>query len=235
MKRRVAVLILCGGKGERLRPLTESLPKPLVEIKGRPILSYLMDHVLKFGIVDIIIAAGFKSEKIREFFSVNYKETPVHIIDSGNVDIIERIRACEPYLHSDFMVLYGDTLADVDLEKLQDCHLRSGAKATVALIPLKSQFGLATLDEHSNVTRFEEKPTLDKWINIGHFYYTPEVFSWMKGFDSYAAFLEHLGRENKLKGYRHHGVHITVNTFQELEDAERNIHEFAPAATPDEA
>ena len=68
MKRHVAVLILCGGKGERLRPLTESLPKPLVEIKGRPILSYLMDHVVKFGIVDIVIAAGFKSEKIREFF-----------------------------------------------------------------------------------------------------------------------------------------------------------------------
>ena len=235
MKRRVAVLILCGGKGERLRPLTESLPKPLVEIKGRPILSYLIDHVLKFGIVDIIIAAGFKSEKIREFFSVNYQETPVQIIDSGNVDIIERIRACEPYLQSDFMVLYGDTLADVDLEKLQDCHLLSGAQATVALIPLKSQFGLVTLDEHGNVTRFEEKPTLDKWINIGHFYYPPEVFSWMKGFASYAAFLEHLGRENKLKGYRHHGVHITVNTFQELEDAERNIHEFALAARPGEA
>ena len=234
MKRRVAVLILCGGKGERLRPLTESLPKPLVEIKGRPILSYLMDHVVKFGIVDIVIAAGFKSEKIREFFSVNYKQTSVQIVDSGNVDIIERIRSCESYLHSDFIVLYGDTLADVDLQKLQDFHLQSNAQATVALFPLKSQFGLATLDDESNVTRFEEKPTLDKWINIGHFYYTPAVFSWMKGFDSYAAFLEHLGLEKKLKGYRHHGVHITVNTFRELEDAERNIHEFAPSAQSDE-
>lgn len=234
MKRRVAVLILCGGKGERLRPLTESLPKPLVEIKGRPILSYLIDHTLKFGIADIVIAAGFKSEKIRDFFSVNYKETSVQIVDSGNVDIIDRIRDCEPYLHSDFIVLYGDTLADVDLDKLQEFHLHSNAQATVALFPLKSQFGLATLDDDSNVTRFEEKPTLDKWINIGNFYYTPEVFSWMKGFDSYATFLEHLGQERKLKGYRHNGVHITVNTFQELEDAERNIHEFAPVAPPDE-
>lgn len=230
MKRRVAVLILCGGKGERLRPLTESLPKPLVEIKGRPILSYLIDHILKFGIVDIVIAAGFKAEKIREFFSVHYKQTSVQIVESGNVDIIERIRSCEPYLQSDFIVLYGDTLADVNLQNLQDFHLQSNAQATVALFPLKSQFGLATLDDDSNVTRFEEKPTLDKWINIGNFYYTHEVFSWMKGFDSYAAFLEHLGREKKLKGYRHHGVHITVNTFQELEDAERNIHEFAPIA-----
>ncbi len=235
MKRRVAVLILCGGKGERLRPLTESLPKPLVEIKGRPILSYLIDHILKFGIVDIVIAAGFKAEKIREFFSVHYKQTSVQIVESGNVDIIERIRSCEPYLQSDFIVLYGDTLADVNLQNLQDFHLQSNAQATVALFPLKSQFGLATLDDDSNVTRFEEKPTLDKWINIGHFYYTPEVFSWMKGFDSYAAFLEHLGREKKLKGYRHHGVHITVNTFRELEDAERNIHEFAPIAQSGES
>ncbi len=226
MKNNVTALILCGGKGERLRPLTEYIPKPLVHVKGRPILSYLLDHIQKFGITDIVIAAGFKAEKIREFFSNHHRGLKVTIVDSGDVDIIERVKACAPHLRGDFILFYGDTLADVDLQKLQAFHLSQGAKATITLYPLKSQFGLATLDGDSNVTRFEEKPTLDRWINIGNFYYANAVLSWMKDFSNYATFLEFLGREKKLKGYKHDGVHITVNTFRELEDAEQNIHEF---------
>jgi len=226
MKKSVTALILCGGKGERLRPLTESIPKPLVHVRGRPILSYLLDHIRKFGINDIVIAAGFKAEKIGEFFRDDHRGLAAKIVDSGDVDIIERIKACAPHLAGDFILFYGDTLADVDLGKLQEFHFTQNAKATITLYPLKSQFGLATLDEAGNVTRFEEKPTLDRWINIGHFYYTSEALAWMRDFSSYAAFLEFLGREKRLKGYKHDGVHITVNTFRELEDAEQNIHEF---------
>lgn len=227
MKKDVTALILCGGKGERLRPLTESIPKPLVHIKGRPILSYLLDHIRRFAINDIVIAAGFQAEKIHAFFRDNYRDLAVKIVDSGDVDIIERIKACAPHLRGDFMLFYGDTLADVDLDKLQEYHFAENAQATITLYPLKSQFGLATLDAAGNVTRFEEKPTLDRWINIGNFYYTSEALAWMRDFSSYAAFLEFLGREKRLKGYKHPGVHITVNTFRELEDAEQNIHEFA--------
>ena len=226
MKKRVTALILCGGKGERLRPLTESIPKPLVHVKGRPILSYLLDHIQKFGITDIVIAAGFKAEKIREFFQDHHRGLNVTIVDSGDVDIIERVKACAPHLEADFILFYGDTLADVDLQGLQDFHYAHRAQATITLYPLKSQFGLATLDADANVTRFEEKPTLDRWINIGNFYYPKAAVSWMQDFSSYAAFLEFLGNEKRLKGYRHGGVHITVNTFRELEDAEQNIHEF---------
>lgn len=224
MKHAVTAVLLCGGKGERLRPLTESMPKPLVRIKGRPILAYLLEHIRAFGIDDIVIAAGFKAEKIAEF--VRAERLAATLVDSGDVDIIARIRACAPHLRGDFIVFYGDTLADVDLAKLQAFHYAAGARATITLYPLKSQFGLASLDGEDNVTRFEEKPVLDRWINIGHFYYTQEALGWMRDFDSYAAFLEHLGRERRLKGFRHDGVHITVNTLRELEEAEQNIHEF---------
>ena len=71
-KKKVTALILCGGKGERLRPLTESIPKPLVHLKGRPILSYLLDHIKKFDIDNVIIAAGFQAEKIHQFFKENF-------------------------------------------------------------------------------------------------------------------------------------------------------------------
>jgi len=226
VKQKITALILCGGKGERLRPLTEFLPKPLVPLKGRPILSYLLDHIKQYGISDIVIAAGFQAEKIHRFFDASHRDLNVTIVDSGDVDIIERIKACSPHLKGDFLLLYGDTLANVNLDHLQQFHLSHDAKATVTLWPLKSSFGLAELDEAGNVTRFREKPTLDQWINIGHFYYKKEVLSWMADFASYAKFLEFLAVNKRLKGFAHHGVHITVNTLRELEDAEQNIDEF---------
>jgi glucose-1-phosphate cytidylyltransferase len=226
MKNNATALILCGGKGERLRPLTEFTPKPLVHLKGRPILSYLLDHLKKFQIENIVIAAGFQAEKIHKFFAENHKDMNVTIVDSGDADIIERIKTCSPYIKNDFMLMYGDTLADVNLNKLKEFHSNHGGKATITLWPLKSQFGLAELDSEGNVTKFREKPTLDQWINIGNFYYNQEVIEWMKDFSSYAEFLEYLGKEKKLKGFKHDGVHITVNTLRELEDAEENIHEF---------
>ena len=226
MKKPVTALILCGGKGERLRPLTESIPKPLIRIKGRPILSYLLDHVRKFGIENVVIAAGFQAEKISGFFQENHRDLAVTIVNSGNVDIIERIMSCATHIKGDFILLYGDTLADVDFGQLQEFHFAHGAQATITLYPLRSQFGLAELDRDGNVTSFQEKPTLDKWINIGNFYYANEVLSWMKDYSSYAKFLEFLGSQRKLKGFKHQGIHITVNTLRELEEAEENIHEF---------
>lgn len=227
MKNQVTALILCGGKGERLRPLTASIPKPLVCIKGRPILSYLLDHVRKFGIEEVVIAAGFQAEQFDIFFRDQHRDLRVKIVNSGDVDIIERIQACAPHIAGDLILLYGDTLADVDFNRLQEFHYSHGAQATITLYPLKSQFGLAELDPDGNVTRFQEKPTLDKWINIGNFYYDHAVLTWMRDFSSYVRFLEFLGAQRKLKGYKHHGIHITVNTLRELEDAEANIHEFA--------
>lgn len=227
MKKSVSAVILCGGKGERLRPLTESIPKPLICIKGRPILSYLLDHVRKSGIVDVIIAAGFQAEKIHAFFRDHHRDLAVRIVDSGDVDIIERVKACAPHIAGDFILLYGDTLADVDFNRLQEFHHSHGADATISLYPLASQFGLAELDRDGYVTSFREKPVLDQWINIGNFYYNNTVLAWMKDFSSYARFLEYLGSQRKLKGYKHRGIHITVNTLRELEDAEEKIDEFA--------
>ena len=225
-KKKVTALILCGGKGERLRPLTESIPKPLVHLKGRPILSYLLDHIKKFDIDNVIIAAGFQAEKIHQFFKENHLDLNVTIVDSGDVDIIARIKACSSHLTNDFILLYGDTLADVNLNQLQQFHYSHSSKATITLWPLKSQFGLAEMDSEGNVIKFREKPTLDQWINIGNFYYENEALNWMKDFTSYADFLEFLGSQKKLKGFKHQGVNITVNTLRELEDAEQNIHEF---------
>jgi NDP-sugar pyrophosphorylase family protein len=226
MKKGTTALIMCGGKGERLRPLTESIPKPLVLIKGRPILSYLLDHLKKFKLDSIVIAVGFHAEKIIEFVEREYPDLNIKIVNSGDVDIITRIKDSALHIKGDFILMYGDTLADVNLNKLQDYHLSHSSMATITLWPLKSQFGLAELDAENNVIKFREKPTLDQWINIGNFYFEHETLHWMDGIASFAEFLEQMGSQKKLKGFKHQGVHITVNTLRELEDAEKNIHEF---------
>lgn len=226
MMNNVTAVILCGGKGERLRPLTEKTPKPLIHINGRPILSYMLDHILKFDITDVVVAVGYESDKIRDFFNNGYNDLNVTIVDSGDVDIIERILACSDYIQGEFIVLYGDTLADVDYEKLQKYHYSHTLNATLTLYPLKSQFGLVELDDDDNIINFQEKPTLDKWINIGGFYYDNEMLSIMKMYSNYAEFLEAMGDTKKIKGYKHLGIHITVNTLRELEDAKQNIHLF---------
>ena len=223
----MSALILCGGKGERLRPLTDTLPKPLVLLRGRPILSYLMDYLQHYGIDDVVIAAGFKAETIHKFFQENYLDLNVKIVTSGDVDIIERIRSCSSVVNDDFILLYGDTLANVNLERLQEYHLSHSLGATVTLMPLKSSFGLFELDQGGNIIAFREKPTLNQSINIGYFYYEHEVLSWMKDFATYAEFLEFLADKRKAKGFMHHGDHLTVNTLRELEDAEQLIDKFS--------
>lgn len=222
----ITALILCGGKGERLRPLTVDLPKPLVDIDNYPILGYLVDHIKKFNIRNIVVAVGYKAYKIQEFFRDKYTDLNISIVDSGDVDIVDRITDCSSYIKGDFIVFYGDTLANIDIVELQKYHYTHSKKLTMTLCPLKSQFGLVELDADSNVVEFMEKPTLDKWVNIGGFYCEQGVFEWMKDYSSYVDFLEATSFQKKIKGYKHTGVHITVNTLQELEDAKNDIHFF---------
>ena len=114
----------------------------------------------------------------------------------------------------------------MNLEHLQEFHFSHDLKATITLWPFKSSFGLFELDQEGNVINFREKPTLNQSINIGYFYYEQEVFSWLKGFSTYAEFLEFLANQGKLKGFMHQGVHLTVNTLRELEEAEQIIDKF---------
>jgi len=226
LKNNVTALILCGGKGERLRPLTASIPKPLIHINGHPILGYLLDYLKKYNLKDIVVASGYQAEKIELFFQQEYNELNVNIVDSGNVDILDRIKSCAPYIKGDFIVFYGDTLANVKLDVLQKYHYQHNKKITMTLWPLKSQFGLVKLDDDDNVINFREKPILDEWINIGNFYYEQNVFPLMKDISTYAEFLISMGGKEEIKGYKHEGVHITINTLRELEDAEQNINKF---------
>ena len=217
------VLILCGGKGERLKPLTESLPKPLVRIKDRPILSYLLSHFESYGFRKFVIAVGYKSEAIVRYFHQNHRGLQIEIVDSGAADIIQRIRDSAEYLTDDFIMSYGDTLADVDLDQLISFHQSHEGDASITCYPLQTQFGVVDMSGNGRVASFLEKPVLDKWINIGYYYFNRRIIARAERHGRFLDFLHEIIEEGILYGYKHRGVHITVNTIKELQDAETNI------------
>ena len=111
-------IILCGGKGERLRSITKDIPKPLVKINNKPILHYVIEHLKKFNIRKINIASGYKSSVLKKYFSENNYNASIKIHDSGDVDIIKRIQDILAVVQKDVIVLYGDTISDVDINDL---------------------------------------------------------------------------------------------------------------------
>jgi len=219
----IQAVLLCGGKGERLRPFTENIPKPLIQIKNKPILKYIVDHTLFFGINELIVATGYKSGKIESYLEDNYLDYNIMISNSGDVDIIERIKHASHFIKRDFLLIYGDTLSDLNLNDLINYHQSNRAKVTVTVWPLRSQFGVLELDSDGMISSFLEKPVLDKWINIGYFYFENEVLSWMDRFSKFEDFLHYLVEKKELNGYKHMGSHITINTLKELKEAELNV------------
>jgi glucose-1-phosphate cytidylyltransferase len=220
------VLILCGGKGERLRPLTDTIPKPLIEIKNKPILSYVIKHLESYDLNNIILATGYKSDNIHKFLKKNDYGLSMKIIDSGDVDIIKRIQDATRYIKNDLLVLYGDTISDININNLVEYHQSHIEPMTMTVWPLRSQFGLVDIDKNGKVIQFQEKPILEKWINIGYFYLDNKILDMINQYKRYADFLQDIAREGMLNAYQHTGLHITVNTVEELNEAENSIIEI---------
>jgi len=222
------VLILCGGKGERLHPITYRTPKPLITIKNTPILTFLINHLKTFGLKKYIIAVGYKSDQFIEYFNNNHRNLEIEFVDSGDVDIMKRLQDAIEFISDDFIMCYGDTLADVDLFQLIKFHRNHQGSITVTSYPLRSQFGILETDASGKIMSFVEKPVLDEWINIGYFYFSKESIKHIEKGVTFVDFLNEMIDKEKIFGYRHTGAHITVNTITELREAEKNITNLMP-------
>jgi len=240
----VKAILLAGGLGTRLREETEFRPKPMVEIGGRPILWHIMKHLSRHGISEFIIAAGYKSQVIKEYFlnyearnsdftvqlgrsnSIefhdNHDETnwKVTIADTGPETLTAgRILKAAKYLGEEpFLVVYGDGIADVDITSLIDFHVKRNEIATVTIVQPPSRFGALDLDEGGIVRRFREKPTLDSWVNIGFFIFDKEVLDYLD-FESplEQGPLLRLVEDNALNAFEHRGFWQPMDTYREVQ------------------
>jgi glucose-1-phosphate cytidylyltransferase len=235
-------ILLAGGLGTRIREETEFRPKPMVEVGGRPILWHIMKNLAHFGITDFIIATGYKSDMIKEYF-LNYEAWNndftvtlgqresltfhgAHDEASWNVTVAftgeetmtgGRVHKAARYLDDEpFLVTYGDGLADVNVDDLRTFHGASGCLATVTTVQPLSRFGVMDVGPGGKVTSFSEKPKLDGWINVGFFIMEPGALGYL-GDNSVLEEepLAHLAADGQLSAYRHPGFWQPMDTYRE--------------------
>jgi mannose-1-phosphate guanylyltransferase len=158
-------LILAGGEGTRLRPLTYTVPKPVLPLVGRPHVAYVIDWLARHGADDVIVSCGFLAEGMRKALAelepgvkIRYAEEPDPRGTAG------AIRFAEEMLADRFLVLNGDVLCDLDLTALIAQHERTGARATIALYPVEDPSGYGLVHRHGDgeITEFLEKPESDQ-------------------------------------------------------------------------
>ena len=142
IKNSLSVLILCGGEGQRLRPLTKKVPKPLIKIKNKAIIEYIINHFFKYKINNIIIATGYKHKLLKKFINKKYKNKKIRVLNTGlKAEIIKRIEKISNHLNENVILCYGDTLVDININKLIQFYLKDKNKFIVSSYQLKSSFG----------------------------------------------------------------------------------------------
>ena len=235
-------VILAGGFGTRLSEYTKLIPKPMVEIGGRPILWHIMNHYASYGYKDFVIALGYKGEVIKNYFlqyyalnhdftidlsdnSVRYlnehaNDWKVTLVDTGNASMTggRILRVKDIIGDEDFMVTYGDAVSDVDISQLVERYRKSGKLAMVTAVHPTARFGEIQIDEDDFVKFFKEKPQLNQgWINGGFFVLSPKVFNYID--NDLTTFerepLERLAAEGQLKTYRHEGFWQCMDTVRD--------------------
>lgn len=238
------VVILAGGFGTRLSEYTKVVPKPMVEIGGKPILWHIMNHYAKYGYKEFVIALGYKGEVIKNYFLQYYQLNNDFTIDLSNnhVDCINekhrdwkvtlvdtgqnsltggRVKRLQPVIgNEDFMLTYGDAVSDVNIDKLVKTHYDSGKLATVTAVHPAARFGELQLTGDGLVTSFKEKPQVNQgWINGGFFVFNPKIFDYIAGDRTTleAEPLERLASEGQLKAYLHDGFWQCMDTVRDRE------------------
>jgi|SRR5579871_1988289 len=219
------VVILCGGKGTRSYPFTEYYPKPMMPIRGTPILVHLMKIYAEQGITSFVLAAGHRKEMLHDYFEGRFQQWDIRIVDTGeNADTGERILNCSPYLTNTFFATYGDGLGNVDLAELLEFYQRSGGMAAVTSVPLRSQYGTVEFDQANRVRRFIEKPVIAEYrINAGFFVFDAHVFEHWKGKNLETEVLPALADEGMLYTYFHNGFWRSMDTSKDQQELEKLV------------
>jgi glucose-1-phosphate cytidylyltransferase len=214
------VLILCGGRGTRLQEQTASIPKPLVEIGGLPIVWHVIQIYAAQGFREFVLATGYRSE-LMERFAAEQEWPPnvrVTCVDTGlDTPTGGRILALRDQVGDRrFCATYADGVADVSLDALLERHQEGGRVATMTVVRPELQFGVTELDADDRVSGFREKPRSDHWINGGFFVCEPAFFEYLEP-DSVLERrpLERLAGEGELLAYRHEGFWDCMDTYKD--------------------
>ncbi|MGH7789088.1 MAG: nucleotidyltransferase family protein [Candidatus Binatia bacterium] len=225
----VKALILCGGKGTRLRPLTESMPKALVPLAGKPCLEHIFESHRRRGQRRFILCVGYRGDMIVDFVRRAGLQSMVEISDAGeNASMLQRLHHARGLMGERVSVTYGDTLIDVDFARMLAEHLESGAAITLTTAEVRSPFGLLTIDGAGFVSSYREKPVHPFYV--GHMILERTVLD-AAGEDllgqpdggGLVQLFQRLVGEGRVKAFPYRGPQVTFNTQRDLEHAEREL------------
>lgn len=242
------VVLLAGGLGTRLSEETDTKPKPMVEIGGKPILWHIMKLYSHYGFNEFVICAGYKSYSIKDYFYHYFMHSSdmtidmrrneiaylhshaepwqVTIVDTGMTTMTGgRIKRIQEYVGDKaFMLTYGDGVSDIDIAKLIEHHKKNKKLATLTAVLPSGRFGALGIDSDDSISSFQEKPLGDgSWINGGFFVLEPGIFDYIREGDATIwerTPLENLASEKQLQAYRHKGFWKPMDTLRDKRELE---------------
>ena len=224
-------LILAGGRGERLRPLTDTLPKPMVPVSGKPILWHQVQWLKLGGVTDVVFLAGYQWEAIDEFFGdgsgfgfrahYSVEETPL-----GRGGAIRKGMDMVPTEEGSVVVTNGDIITAQSLDNVvakfhRKQESNADHQATIMVVPFASPYGLVDVNGHDDVQGFREKVELPYWINGGIYVFSRDIQAWLPELgDHETSTFPALAAEGRLACLRSRAFWRSVDSFKDLRDAE---------------
>lgn len=222
-------VVLAGGPGARLRPLTNGIPKGMIVVYGKPLLEWIIEWLRDNSVERIVLGVAYLKEKIMEHFGdgaefgVNVKYS-IHTVNGGTCEGFRL--AISRYVHTDaFFAMNGDQITNLNLGDLAGFHLNHNAIATMAVVHPRCPYGQVQSDDRGNATGFMEKPPCPHtFCNTGIYVFNREILRYLpeKGQIEETAF-PMLAKEHKLKTYPFQGFFTTVNTRKDLAEAEQEL------------
>ncbi len=212
------VAILCGGKGTRMRESAETLPKPLVEVGGRPILWHVMSLYASQSFRRFELLLGHGAARIEAFATALPTEWEVSCLDTGlDTPTGGRLaRAAERLRGGTFCLTYADGVADIDLHALLAFHREHGRAATMTVVRPRSPWGVAKVADDGQIAGFVEKPRLESWVNGGFLVMEPRALEAIGPDDVLEGEpLEELAAAGDLHGFRHEGFWDCMDTYKD--------------------
>jgi NDP-sugar pyrophosphorylase family protein len=228
-------MIIAGGVGERMRPLTDDRPKAMIPLAGRPLVEYQLEWLRRGGVTNVVMLCGYKAEVLKAHLGDGARfglavEYSIEDEPLGRGGALKRGFSLVPPDEETIIALNGDNVTEQSLPDLVAYHRRRNAVATVMLTPLRSPYGITSLDRAGRIVAFREKPLLPFWINAGIYVLSREFFAMLpdKGDHETTTFPE-LAEQRRLYGYRSRAFWRSMDTFKDVTETERELRELSRA------
>ena len=221
------VVILAGGLGTRISEYTKTIPKPMIQIKGKPLIYYIMKHYAKYGFKEFYIALGYKGKIIKDYFNKNFFDWKINLIDTGLKTMTGgRLKRLTKLLGNEtFMLTYGDGLSNVNLKKLLKFHKDNKKMVSMTAVRPPARFG-AIKFKGNKVSYFKEKSKLDEgWINGGFFVIEPKFLKLIKNDQTTLERepLETTSKKGELLAFKHFDFWLCLDTKRDKINLEEII------------